>query len=203
MSDVRKKFSLFKNENTKNLLWLDRLIGYLKNPLFILLVVLHILYFFVFFNLFIKDKDLAMKFYNYSNQIAQFIISAYLIIRFNPLRKHDFNDYDAFFIFWGGVFLLASLGFSKYIENYILHTPVVQSINHKIDNVVAKHFSKTDKGENTDTGKDPSQTDEQPAKQTDKKDSKPVSSPSTNNEQTTVHSTPYVKENSLEYSTFS
>lgn len=140
------KMTEIRNKNARYFQKADRITGYFEKPVIVLIIVAHLIYFFIFANLFINDKTSAMKFAKYSNEFAEFIIAAYLIIRFNPFREYEFNQYDATFSFWGGIFLLMSLSVTGYIENYIANIPVVHNTYNyamnKIDNISSEIHQK-------------------------------------------------------------
>jgi len=138
----KEKLTNMRNKNTPYFQNADKITRYFEKPVIILIIVAHLIYFFIFANLFINDKGNAMKFAKYTNELAQFIIALYLIIRFNPFRQYEINEYDGNFSFYGGIILLMSVGVVRYIENYIANIPIIHntynSALNEIDDITAK-----------------------------------------------------------------
>jgi len=101
------------------------------------LFVLHILYFFIFFKVFGETTtEKISKNVEYLNDIIIIYICVFLIIKFHPFRKHEFNKYDGPVIFFCALFLLVNLAISfnikKYIEKY-LPPSIASTLNTAID----------------------------------------------------------------------
>lgn len=54
---------------------------------------------------------------------TQFFICLFLLLRFNPFRKHEFKEQDATIIFGSATFLLLNLGFVKIFNRYFADIP--------------------------------------------------------------------------------
>jgi hypothetical protein len=138
----KERLTNMRNKNTPYFQNADKITRYFEKPVIILIVIGHLIYFFIFANLFINDKGNAMKFAKYTNELAQLIIALYLIIRFNPFRQYEINEYDGNFSFYGGIILLMSVGVVRYIEDYIANIPIVHNAYNttlnKIDDITTK-----------------------------------------------------------------
>lgn len=56
---------------------------------------------------------------NKLNILVQLFVAIFLVIRFHPFRSHELHKYDAELIFGSGVFLLANLGITQLVLNYV------------------------------------------------------------------------------------
>jgi len=77
----------------------------------------HLAYVFVFIGI----VELNEKYLNILDIAIQTFICLFLIVRFNPLRKHMFRPSDAKIIFGSATFLLLNLGFVKFFNQYIIN----------------------------------------------------------------------------------
>jgi hypothetical protein len=78
------------------------------------ILALHLAYVF----LFIRIINFEMKYLDTFDTIIQLFICIFLIIRFNPLRKHVFKKSDARVIFGSATFLLLNLSIVKLFKKY-------------------------------------------------------------------------------------
>lgn len=124
----KTKIRFVQNENEKNFKYIDVLLNTIRNPLFFIFLLIHIIYFIILLGLFSVNVDYVNKFNRYVNYIAQLFISFYLLFKFNPLRKYDCNKHDSIVIFWSAVFLIFNLGVIKYIESLLLKNPVIDKV---------------------------------------------------------------------------
>jgi len=84
----------------------------IKKPIYLISIgILYLMYFLVFFGLFNINKEYTRLFSNF----IQLGICLFLIIRFNPFRKHELREFDGDIIFGSAMFLLANLGITEYI----------------------------------------------------------------------------------------
>lgn len=56
---------------------------------------------------------------NKLNIAVQLFVCMFLIWRFHPFRSHELRKYDSQLIFGSAVFLLANLGITQFILNYV------------------------------------------------------------------------------------
>lgn len=84
----------------------------IKKPIYLISIgILYLMYFLIFFGLFNINKE-------YTRLLSNFIqlgICLFLIMRFNPFRKHELGEFDGVIIFGSAMFLLANLGITEYI----------------------------------------------------------------------------------------
>lgn len=59
----------------------------------------------------------------------QFFVCLFLILRFNPFRKHEFKEQDANIIFGSATFLLLNLGFVKVFTPFLIKTAHFMGVN--------------------------------------------------------------------------
>jgi hypothetical protein len=95
-------------------------------------LVPYYIYVIAFFHLayvvvFIGLVELNEKYLNVLDILIQTFICFFLIIRFNPFRKHVFRPSDAKIIFGSATFLLLNLGFVKLFN---------QIARNEVDNVL-------------------------------------------------------------------
>jgi hypothetical protein len=90
--------------------FLDGLVPYY----FYSILLLHVAYVF----LFVGVVQLDVNYLDTLDTLIQFFICFFLIIRFNPLRKHTFKESDARVIFGSATFLLLNLSFVKIFKKY-------------------------------------------------------------------------------------
>jgi hypothetical protein len=77
----------------------------------------------------------AIKYLNVMDYYIRIYICLFLIYRFNPFRKIEFNDLDRQIAFSSGLFLLTTSALNNYIiyiKKYMIQ--IVESIKGKIDN---------------------------------------------------------------------
>jgi len=88
----------------------------IKKPIYLISIgILYLMYFLIFFGLFNINKE-------YTRLLSSFIqlgICLFLIIRFNPFRKHELREFDGVIIFGSAMFLLANLGITEYIVQFV------------------------------------------------------------------------------------
>jgi hypothetical protein len=88
----------------------------IKKPIYLISIgILYLMYFLIFFGLFNINKE-------YTRLLGNFIqlgICLFLIIRFNPFRKHELREFDSVIIFGSAMFLLANLGITEYIIQFV------------------------------------------------------------------------------------
>ena len=88
----------------------DETVNTLTPPLyFVSALLLHIFYFLVFFGLY----SVNTVYIRYLSTFIQVLISAFLIYRFNPLRKMVMHHHDGVIFFSSGVFLLTNTVFTE------------------------------------------------------------------------------------------
>ena len=88
----------------------------IKKPIYLISIgILYLIYFLVFFGLFNINKEYTRLFSNF----IQLGICLFLIIRFNPFRKHELKEFDGVIIFGSAMFLLANLGITEYIVQIV------------------------------------------------------------------------------------
>jgi len=98
---------------------IDSILDRVKKPVYLITVgSLYILYFVALIGLFyIKPSYIQIV-----SNIAHTLIYLFLIIRFNPLRKHVYlNEFDDKIIFGSALILLFNLSITQYLLSYI-HT---------------------------------------------------------------------------------
>lgn len=82
------------------------------------LIFFHLLYFLCFINISIFNE----KFVYLLNNFIQFFVCIFLLVKYNPLRKPDFNKNDSFLIFTSASFILFNiafnLGLQKFLDDY-------------------------------------------------------------------------------------
>ena len=82
------------------------------------LIFFHLLYLLCFFNLSIFNE----KFVHFLNGFIQFFVCIFLLIKYNPLRKPEFNNNDSFLIFTSVSFILFNLalniGLQEFFDKY-------------------------------------------------------------------------------------
>jgi hypothetical protein len=64
-----------------------------------------------------------MEYLNILDTTIQLFVCFFLILRFNPFRKHDFKENDASIIFGSATFLLLNLGFIKLVKFFLISIP--------------------------------------------------------------------------------
>ena len=108
-----------------------QLIKYIDNfldglvPYYIYVIAFfHIAYVLLFIGLFEFNKE----YLNVLDILIQTFICFFLIIRFNPFRKHIFRPSDAKIIFGSATFLLLNLGFVKFFNQHLMNN--VETIIH-------------------------------------------------------------------------
>ena len=80
----------------------------------------------VFFSILLYISALLGLFVNapqYLHNLHYFVqiyVSLFLIIRFNPFRKVEFNDLDRRIAFSAGIFLFATSAIDKYLQDSII-----------------------------------------------------------------------------------
>jgi len=95
------------------------------------IIVTHLIYIL----LFIGIVNLNADYLNILDTSIQFFVCLFLIIRFNPFRKHTFKPGDAHVIFGSATFLLLNLGFVKIFNQYFnFHNKVVDTVSTVINN---------------------------------------------------------------------
>jgi hypothetical protein len=78
----------------------------IKKPLFIsIMSLIHLSYFLVYFGI----LAISHEYVNYLNIFIQSFICLFLIIRFNPFRRHILREFDSQLIFASAMFLLTNL----------------------------------------------------------------------------------------------
>ena len=80
------------------------------------IVLFHIAYVMLFIGLFQFNKE----YLNILDISIQTFICIFLIIRFNPFRKHILRSSDGQIIFGSATFLLLNLGFVKFFNQQLL-----------------------------------------------------------------------------------
>jgi len=84
-------------------LYIDKILENITKPIYYsLLIILYCLYFFIIVGIFYVNTyyiQLLLK-------VIQIFIATILIIRFNPIRNHTFNESDSDIIFASALFLL-------------------------------------------------------------------------------------------------
>jgi len=82
------------------------------------LIIFHLLYLLCFLNLSIFNE----KFVLFLNSFIQFFVCVFLMIKYNPLRKPEFNKNDSFLIFTSASFILfnlaLNLGLQEIFDKY-------------------------------------------------------------------------------------
>ena len=107
--------------------FLDRLV-----PYYIYTIVgLHVSYILLFIGL----VQVNISYMGILDTTIQFFVCLFLILRYNPFRKHEFKEQDAKIIFGSATFLLLNLGFVKIFKAYFAEIPikVVAAARDKID----------------------------------------------------------------------
>ncbi len=88
----------------------------IKKPIYLISIgTLYLMYFLIFFGLFNISPEYTRLFSNF----IQLGICLFLIIRFNPFRQHELREFDGTIIFGSAMFLLANLGITEYIIQFI------------------------------------------------------------------------------------
>ena len=88
----------------------------IKKPIYLISIgTLYLMYFLVFVGLFNINKEYTRLFSNF----IQLGICLFLILRFNPFRKHELREFDGVIIFGSAMFLLANLGITEYIVQIV------------------------------------------------------------------------------------
>ena len=59
------------------------------------------------------------EYINVLKLVMQTIVCFILILRFNPLRKHELKQYDANIIFSSAIFLLVNTGIAEIFDRYL------------------------------------------------------------------------------------
>jgi hypothetical protein len=100
--------------------------------------ILHFLYIFIFFPTILgKETTTSLsKYVEYLNIFIEFYICFFLIIKYHPFRKYEFNKYDGQVIFFCALFLLINLAISFNIKIYIkkyLPDPIASTVNTALD----------------------------------------------------------------------
>lgn len=83
------------------------------------IVCIHISYILLFIGL----VQINTSYLSILDTTIQFFVCLFLIIRFNPFRKHDFKEQDSHIIFGSATFLLLNLGFIKIFNQYFSDIP--------------------------------------------------------------------------------
>jgi len=82
------------------------------------IVFFHAAYVLLFIGLFEFNKE----YLSILDILIQTFVCIFLIIRFNPFRKHVLRPSDAQIIFGSATFLLLNLGFVKFFNQYLMNS---------------------------------------------------------------------------------
>lgn len=108
---------------------LDEIFELIKKPFYIVMIILvNVLYITAYFGI----MKYNVKYLEYLNIGIQLFICIFLIIRFNPLRKHHLKEFDANIIFGSAIYLLVNLGLTEYILHYVNNVLEVRTRYHII-----------------------------------------------------------------------
>ena len=114
------------------------------------IIILHFLYIFILFPLILGQEitTVIAKYVEYLNIFIEFYICFFLLIKYHPFRKYEFDKYDGQVIFFCALFLLINLAISFNIKIYIskyLPDPVANKINTALDlNIHDEHTIKNE-----------------------------------------------------------
>jgi hypothetical protein len=100
---------LSKNEQNK-------LYVYQSTIFNIVIIISYILYFVMLLGLYTNSEKYLtdLQFY------VQIYVCSFLLFRFNPFRKIEFNELDRKVAFSAGLFILTTSGISKFFETFLL-----------------------------------------------------------------------------------
>ena len=123
---------MYMNSKLTNIIdkFLDGLV-----PYYIYTIIgVHVLYIL----LFIGFLNFNSSYLETLNSATQLFVCLFLMIKFNPYRKHEFREQDVTIIFGSATFLLLNLGFVKVFNNYFANIPI-KIINETKDKLINIH----------------------------------------------------------------
>ena len=94
---------------------IDNVLDFMGKYFVFSLILLHLIYLFGLIGVVSLNSELLQSY----NIIIQTFVCTFLIIKYNPLRKHVFNPNDGRIIFSTAIFLLLNLGIMEYLKEYI------------------------------------------------------------------------------------
>lgn len=110
---------------------IDRVLDKITSPIYYwFLIMIYFLYFATFLGILYVNKS-------YIHNLSVFMqtfIAIILIIRFNPLRKHNLREGDNTLIFGSALFLLINVGLTERFSNYV-HKMWDNNIKPNINNI--------------------------------------------------------------------
>jgi len=110
---------------------IDRVLDKITSPIYYwFLIMIYFLYFATFLGILYVNKS-------YIHNLSVFMqtfIAIILIIRFNPLRKHNLRESDNTLIFGSALFLLINVGLTERFSNYV-HKMWDNNIKPNINNI--------------------------------------------------------------------
>jgi hypothetical protein len=101
-------------------LYVDKILEKITRPIYYsLLFLLYIFYFIIIVGVFYINTEYVQNLLT----VIQIFIATILIIRFNPIRHHTFNESDSDIIFASAIFLLLNPFFTEdrilYVKNWM------------------------------------------------------------------------------------
>lgn len=78
------------------------------------LIFFHFLYFLCFIDISIFNENFVYLL----NNFIQLFVCIFLLVKYNPLRKPDFNKNDSFLIFTSASFILFNIGFNLGLQKF-------------------------------------------------------------------------------------
>jgi hypothetical protein len=114
---------------------IENILEMIKKPVYLSSVfLLHSAYILVFIGVIQYTPSVI----NNISIFIQLFVCLFLIIKFNPLRKHELKDFDSTIIFGSALFLLTNLGITEYLKNYFEKNSSLfrSNLQEKIKNIL-------------------------------------------------------------------
>ena len=94
----------------------DNVLDKIKKPFYIIFIsFIYLSYFLIFAGIFYINEKYIQLF----STLLQLFVCLFLIIRFNPFRKHELRDFDANIIFGSAILLLTNAGLTQIVKKDI------------------------------------------------------------------------------------
>jgi hypothetical protein len=92
----------------------ETVIEHIKRPVYITTAFsLQLIYVLIFF----KVIDYTPTIVHYLNEFIQVFVAVFLIIKFNPFKKHELKEFDSTIILGSAFMLLSNVGFTAFITS--------------------------------------------------------------------------------------
>lgn len=105
----------------------ETIIEHVKRPIYITSAfMLQLIYVLIFFNII----DYTPTMVHYLNEFIQVFVAVFLIIKFNPFKKHELKEFDSTIILGSAFMLLSNVGLTAFITKHF--QPATNNIESKL-----------------------------------------------------------------------